>query len=146
LDRLSIAQKSVDKLKLGFKEVLSIDTRQKALDAFNLIYDKSVSGVAVVDEGQLVGNISASDIKNIGAGAELLSRVFLPADEFLKLAPKVTQAVSGPYCVRPDAKFEAVVTQIVLTKSHRIYVINEFEKLIGVISLGDVLQMVVQHL
>lgn len=72
-------KKKIGPLKLGYREVLSVKTNQRAIDAFNLIHKtvnfrmsyysylnflQKVSGVAVLNEQQeLVGNLSASDLK-----------------------------------------------------------------------------------
>eukprot|EP01126_Amoeba_proteus_P040745 TRINITY_DN4363_c0_g1_i13.p1 TRINITY_DN4363_c0_g1~~TRINITY_DN4363_c0_g1_i13.p1 ORF type:complete len:208 (-),score=20.56 TRINITY_DN4363_c0_g1_i13:315-938(-) len=62
-----IANKSVKDLRLGLKEVIQISDSLTLKDAFRVIRENRVSGIAVVDKrGYLVGNVSASDIKIIG--------------------------------------------------------------------------------
>lgn len=49
------------------REVETVSADSKALDAFRMIIDKKVSGLGIVDSrGFLVGNVSASDLKDIG--------------------------------------------------------------------------------
>ena len=47
-----------------------------------------------------------------------------------------------PYCVTPKKNFGDVVAEGVSTKAHRIYVVDEHQNPIGVISLGDVLEAI----
>ena len=50
----------------GKRETLSIEQSKTMIEAFQMISQKLVSGLAVVDDhGQLVGNISASDMRVI---------------------------------------------------------------------------------
>jgi len=125
--------------------VLSIDKTDKAISAFHLLYEKSVSGVAVLDGKDLFGNISATDIKHIGSGAQLMSRLFLPAEEFLKLVPKKVKQLT-PQCIIPSNTLEEVFTNIFVTRFHRMYVVNDSKRPIGVVSLGDILEVIIQHI
>jgi len=89
-----------------------------------------------------VGNISASDLRQIGE-THVLSRLLIPAGHFLELIPKSPDQLPGPHCVRPNANVEEVIEKIVITRSHRIYVVGEETNApIGVISLLDLLAAV----
>jgi len=141
--KFDIASQTVQDLKLGYKEVLSIRSDAKAIEGFNTIYEKKVSGLAVVDgTGKLVGNLSATDMRNVGADINFLSRVFKSTEEFLKLGPKGEQALEKPICCKPTATVGEAVAELVSTKTHRIYVVDDNNVPIGVISLGDVLEAV----
>jgi len=75
--KFDIASQRVQDIKLGYKEVLSIRSDNSAIEGFNIIKEKKVSGLAVVDgSGKLVGNLSATDLRNVGADINLISRVF----------------------------------------------------------------------
>jgi len=60
-----IANKTVGDLRLGIKSVLSLKQSCSMLEAFKIISENGVSGVAVLDDNSSVlrGNVSASDIK-----------------------------------------------------------------------------------
>jgi len=116
---------------------------KKAIDAFNIIHDKRVTGLAVVDQtGRLIGNVSATDLRNIGADINLISRVFKSVEEFLKLGPLGEKALDKPVCCKPSTTFGEVVAEVVATRTHRIYVVDENQLPIGVISLGDILEAI----
>lgn len=52
----------------------------------------------------------------------------------------------GPYCVTSAATVEEVLEKIVHTRAHRVYIINEKNSPVGVISLGDIMGAVLTNL
>lgn len=144
--KFKVFNKTVGKLKLGLKDVFSVKEGDAAVDAFRLIYEKGVSGVAVTDEaGALRGNISASDLREIGYDGSSVESLFLTAGEFVA---RVAEQVSadrpnpGPVAVTTAATVEEVVTKFHEFRTHRVYVVDG-EKTVGVISLVDVIAAVV---
>jgi len=143
-----IMKKTISELNMGLKEVRSIDKKQRAIDAFKIIYENKVTGVAVVDGKDLVGNISTTDVRLMGSNIENLSRLFWPAEEYIRLnqKPAEDQVIPTPYCVVKNSTFEEVVMKLHLTRTHRVYVIDEISKApIGVISLTDLLDALVKN-
>jgi len=64
--KFPISSKRVSDIEGFLKPTLSVKTTQKAFEAFRLICENHVSGIAVVDDqGQLIGNISGSDLRVI---------------------------------------------------------------------------------
>jgi CBS domain-containing protein len=137
--RFPIAYYHISTVKLGQKDVVSVSADTRAIDAFETIHNKKVTGVAVVDSnGKLVDNISASDLKLIGADIEMLSRVFMTVSEFLKLDGKERSLIF----VNKSSTVGEVLEKLVSTKTHRVYVVDDNNKPTGVISLGDILEAV----
>jgi len=134
----SIQGKTIEELQLGLKDVVTTTTDQKTYKAFLLMDSKSVTGVAVLDDqGRLVGNISASDLKRLDFNVELMKRLSVSVAEYCNLGSgEKSQALS----VSPKVTFEEVVSKLVTTRKHRVYVVNDDQKPIGVISQIDVLQ------
>jgi len=140
----TVTRKTVDEMELGLGlgEVVSVPLTALALDAFKLMHSKGVSAVAVVNEkNELVGNISASDLKQIGYDAKMFSKLFLKIDEFMKHIPP-NEFFSGPICVQKGSTFEEVIEKLQLAKVHRLYVVSLDNKPIGVISQQEVLQSI----
>jgi len=136
------AAKTIQDLNIGFVKVLSISSDQPIKDAFQLIKRHKVGAVGVVDnEGKLVGNVSASDLKLIGFDTTLFGKMALP----VKQVYADTSKHSYPICVRPDTKIKKVVTMIVEKTVHRVYIVDEHKKPIGVIGLIDILKLVSQY-
>jgi len=133
-----LADSTVEQLQLGYKEVFTVKEDESAIDAFRRIYDSAVSAVGVVnEEGKLVGNVSASDLKAIGYDGKLLSRLFVPVREFIKeTRPDGISAIS----VTSRATFSQVLDKLITNHIHRVYVVDGDSKPIGVISLLEILQ------
>jgi len=138
--RFPIMHEKISTHKLAYKEVVSVSSDTRAIDAFEVIRSKKVTGVAVVDQsGKLVDNISASDLKLVGADVELLSRVFMSVSEFLKVDnSKERELIFVPTSATIGEVFEKIVSN----KTHRVYVTDESNKPVGIISIGDVLESV----
>jgi len=134
-------QRTVAELRLGYKDVIAVHENDTAAQAFRLISDKRVQGIAVLDANdRLIGNISASDLKVIGHTAKLLPLLLVPLKEFSSfIAPNET--IPGPVTVNPSNTIEEVFFKITVAKVHRAYVVNEQQKLLGVISLLDLLEL-----
>jgi len=136
-----ITNKNVSDLRLGIKQVLSVNISQPIKDAFKLIADNGISGVGVVnDTNELVGNVSASDIKVTGAFCDgSFQKLNTPIKDILG----ETMAKKKPIFVVPSATISEVITIMSKEKIHRIFVVKErSNELIGVISLIDLLNLI----
>jgi 5'-AMP-activated protein kinase regulatory gamma subunit len=138
-----LADKTVEALHLGLGEVFTVTTAQQAIDAFKLIHEKGVSAVGVVnEEGVLVGNISVSDLKSIGYDGRLFARLFTSVPDFINdTQPKGMRVIT----VTPETTFGNTVGKLCDNNIHRVYVVDEHSKPIGVISFLEILQTVVDR-
>jgi len=146
IEKFEIKDKTVDTLKVGNRNLITIDKREKAISAFKLIHDNKVSGIAVIDrvKGTLYGNISASDINQIGEDAGHISRLFLSIEEYLGIV--CGGKAPTPFAVHLSTTFVDVLRQMINRSVHRIYITDAENKPIGVISLTDILVTIVEHL
>eukprot|EP01126_Amoeba_proteus_P040747 TRINITY_DN4363_c0_g1_i3.p1 TRINITY_DN4363_c0_g1~~TRINITY_DN4363_c0_g1_i3.p1 ORF type:complete len:323 (-),score=42.90 TRINITY_DN4363_c0_g1_i3:74-1042(-) len=136
-----IANKSVKDLRLGLKEVIQISDSLTLKDAFRVIRENRVSGIAVVDKrGYLVGNVSASDIKIIGKNFENLNLLEDPVSVWL--SNTVTR--SKPVSVSLTTTVQNVIRTMKVEKVHRVFVTDP--SLVGVISPIDLLELVATHI
>jgi 5'-AMP-activated protein kinase regulatory gamma subunit len=143
-----LATSKVEKLQLGFGQVYAVTPDQRAIDAFKMIKDMRVSGVCVVDHnGIIIGNISASDLKLIGYDGKFISRLLMRVEEFLKLIPRDESIpIQGPICVRGDTTFEEVLAKILITRIHRIYIIDGASlRPSGVISPSEIMKSLLEY-
>jgi CBS domain-containing protein len=120
----------------GGKPPVSCTPEWSALDAFRKLYISDVSAVAVVnDKGDLVGNVSATDVR--GLRAESIETVNKPVLEYLKLH-------SGGHLMHPitadpsRSTVGTVMAQMVAGRVHRVWV-TEHLKPIGVVSMTDIM-------
>eukprot|EP01126_Amoeba_proteus_P056489 TRINITY_DN7101_c0_g1_i3.p1 TRINITY_DN7101_c0_g1~~TRINITY_DN7101_c0_g1_i3.p1 ORF type:complete len:307 (-),score=50.06 TRINITY_DN7101_c0_g1_i3:407-1243(-) len=66
IDSYPIFKNTLEELKIGFRTVLSIHISKNVIVAFEKLKKYKVSGIAVTDDSRrIVGNISASDLKDI---------------------------------------------------------------------------------
>jgi len=129
------------------KDVVNIVDTASASDAFELLDSKRLSGIAVVDEdGKLIGNTSARDIKNavMDAGRtnmelDILSYLAHVRQSQLMLNDKY------PSChVHEDATVAHVVNLLAKTGYHRVFVVDEDMKPVGVVSFADIIKFFIE--
>jgi len=135
--------RTVGELLAGCKPVVSVNIESRAIDAFTLMAEKRISAVAVVDdEGKLISNISARDIRTISTDQRIIQGLFTPIRQFLVNAfeprvgmDEITPSIS---CSIKDT-LGLVIQKLVASKVHRVYVTDAHYMLIGIIALSDVL-------
>jgi len=140
-DSLSMKlQQSILDAKIGHSPVFSAVATAPASLAFELMDNKQVFGLAVVNnEGALVGNISASDIKLFFQSPDfrILS---LPLTDFLSSIRRRDVRTRVPAACEPGtASLASVVGKLAATKMHRLFVCDAERHPTLVISLTDVL-------
>jgi len=117
-------------------KVISIQNNALLLSAFQLIAANRVSAIAVVDNtGTLVGNVSATDFQNISALNFLSLRT--PLQQYLTAAPVTVGA---------DALLLDTIRLLMDNKVHRVYIVNDANNPIGVVSTTDVMNIVSREL
>jgi len=103
-----------------------------------------ITSVAVVDEnGALLSNLSAKDIKVIEPDA-IFTKLYKTCTEFVA-ATRINQYnthLPMIYC-KQESTVEEVIQRLSFMKIHRIYVIDEHRRPINVISLGDILNVLI---
>jgi len=138
-----IGSKTREELHLGSKDVISVKDNQKVIEAFILMVTHKVSGVAVIDDkGQLVGQISASDIKNITNTGEMISRLYDTYHPFRKILEENFKVPKKTITVPASATLYEVLETLVKNKLHRVYVLGNDHQAVGVITLTDILKLV----
>jgi CBS domain-containing protein len=142
-----IKNKPLSEIPELFHYVCTISDDCNTIEAFKLIYTENITGVGVVDKtsGKLVGNISTKDLKGIDLDGKWWSRLFTPANEFLKAMQEQFPHSKRPHGLiyaLPNETLESVLKKISTNKIHRIYIVNneEEKKPIGVAALKDILK------
>lgn len=122
--------------------VLSVKESDLAINAFKLMAEKNVNGIAVVDkDGKLVDNISTRDLKAIGVDAKLFWRLYQSASNFRNNVIHTfgAERPSNPVCLSDMDTLEDAIKILAETKVHRLFIVDENFVPISVISLKDVL-------
>eukprot|EP00658_Telonema_sp_P-2_P078119 TRINITY_DN7239_c0_g1_i10.p2 TRINITY_DN7239_c0_g1~~TRINITY_DN7239_c0_g1_i10.p2 ORF type:complete len:123 (+),score=26.92 TRINITY_DN7239_c0_g1_i10:309-677(+) len=110
-----------------------------AIDGFERMETQSVSGLAVLnDEGQLVGNLSASDLR--GMGRHEFGDLLMSVEDFTLINKDQVQG----YCLPPDATLDCLLQTFKEKRVHRLYVVDERNSPMAVITLTDVMRLLTQ--
>jgi len=130
----ALMKKSVKELNLEEGGVVSVLDTEPLIKAFGAIAETQYTGLAVVNShNKLVGNVSASDLK--GLTLDNFHKLNVPIREFLANAKKV------PIRVKGDALLSEVVAKLAENRIHRVYVVDEEDKLLNVISLTSIMKV-----
>jgi len=115
------------------KQVHSVPTTSTALHAFQIMRLKQINALAVIDpqSGALVGNISDSDLR--GFTHKNLDHLFLPILEFLN----AQGTHRTPVTCAPGNTIRDVITLLLKEKLHRVWVVDDLFKPVGVASMTD---------
>ncbi|MES1912586.1 MAG: hypothetical protein MHM6MM_004837 [Cercozoa sp. M6MM] len=117
------------------KTVFAVKSSQKVLAAFQELYLRRVGGIAVLgDNGELIGNISARDLRSVIGDKAKYPRLFDTVASFCARAPAT---------VTPQDTLLTVVQRMIDHKVHRLYLVDADNKPCGVVSLGDVVALLV---
>jgi len=138
----SLGHKTVEQLSLGTDTVICMSQHACAIHAFYLMSFNKVTAVAVVDSDEkLVANISASDIR--GLTQEKFGMLLLPITEFFA---KLTGAkFKSALSVKKTSKLSDVIHLLMTYKVHRVWLVDDAERPIGLISITDVMKMLVRE-
>lgn len=125
--------------------VVSVKESDLVIEAFYLMRDNKLSGIAVVDEnGKLISSISNSDLRAVVKGKAFQFNACTVL-EFLQRS----RAMDGPN-VRPavvtvtmQTSLYDAMSKLAATGLHRLYVTNPEHDLLGVISLKDILRFLI---
>jgi len=138
--------KPVNQMDRYYEEVVSIHQDGLAIDAFKTLVEKNITGLAVVDnDGKLKENISMKDLKAMSTDTRLFWRLYQTVHNFLLKVRKETHG-DRPHTivtVKPDDTLETVIKKLAEHKIHRVYIVDEQKKPVGVISLKDVLHEII---
>jgi CBS domain-containing protein len=142
--------KPVNDMANVIKQVFSISQDQLAFEAFIQMNKEKVHGLAVVDEKyQVVGAVSVRDLKLI-IEEKVLSYLLEPIKMFLgKLQQDSANSnfprPSEPITVKREDTLGTVLDLLVKHKLHRVFVVDNKKKPIGVVGLKEVLLEIIQN-
>jgi 5'-AMP-activated protein kinase regulatory gamma subunit len=130
-------------------KVQLINMNEFVINAFKKIWERRVSGLAVVnDGGELVTNISASDLKRTHPTpiGPLIHELYQPIKQFHWIRTTVREKVlwgdkprHDPIFIQKTDTLEDAIKQVMEHHIHRVYVVNENKHPVGVVSLSDIL-------
>lgn len=133
-----ISEKSVKELGLGAAAPLLVGESQTVLEALKKLNENSVSALAIVHHhGKLAGNFSATDL--VGLYRNQLPDLLVPLGEYLS---KYSEKSLTPITIRAETSLLEAVQVMFESHIHRVWVIDDEFKPVGVVSLTDVARFI----
>ena len=143
----------------GKKDVVTICVDELAMEAFKLLEEKKVSAVAVVkSDGTIVGEMDSDSVKMIGIQFSMLASPIWTCYELSGEAMQqwnnttAHESRSDDVAPLPDntcslsTSMEDMVKTVVSGHHRRLWVVDDDKKPIGVISLTDLVNAVIDRM
>lgn len=136
-------------------EVLTVKKETALKDAIQILADKKISALPVVEESELVGILSEGDLMWQESGVEtppyimlLDSIIYLqnPARHDKEIHKALGQTVgevmsARPLTIKPHQSVREAARLMHDKKIRRLPVVNDQEQVIGIITQGDIVRM-----
>jgi len=135
---------TVDVLGLGKRSPVILQETDTISHAIQTIFEKKVSSAAIVDaQNKYIGSFCASDLKQFGDRPTV--------EEMLKLTMKdfhsrIKHTGEYPAVAQKSTLCHVVVEKMDQLKIHRIYLVDNHYKPVGVVLLTDVIELFWRHL
>jgi len=119
--------------------VIAVRHTAKTIDALSILCENRVHGVAVVEPmtNKLLANLSASDMR--GMRREDLGLFDKTVMEFLESVNVKRGGVKSPVWCPLHSTLLQVITSMASQNVHRVYIANEKQQAIGVVSVSDIM-------
>jgi len=124
---------------------ITVNRKLRALEALKVIMDNKIQGLGVVDDdGRLVGSFSASDLKFMTA--ETFPYLIHSVEQFIGMMRARLQGsvdpvpMPPPIDCKPTHSLWHVVNKLVKNHVHRVFVVDDDKKPIGVVTLTNVIE------
>ena len=124
--------KVMDVLKSKDSNIWSITSQETTYKALEIMADKDIGALLVIDEGQLVGVFSERDYAR---------KVILKGKSSKET--KVGDLMSSPaFSINPEKSIEECMALITASRCRHLPVIED-GKLVGIVSIGDVVNAII---
>jgi CBS domain-containing protein len=136
------------------KNVLSITKYESIVQVANILSEKNISGLPVVDkENKVIGIITQADILSmVGVSREhtfkdLLKYMLGEPLRERKIGDHVGDIMTSPaFTIKPDANIAEAVRIMTEKRIRRLTVVDDKSTLIGIITRADILKAVILKL
>jgi CBS-domain-containing membrane protein len=129
--------------ELGFPpvQVLKVPAHVAALDAFHLIAEHNVSGVAVIDdEGRLLAVVEDADLKRMTASK--IQDLTLPVVEYLAKQRRGVKGADWNFAASLDDTVQQTLKNFSEQHVHRLFITNEAGKPCNMVSVTDIINFI----
>lgn len=134
---LTFFHKTITDLKIGtFDDIFSVTEETTIKTAFQLLLEKDISALPILDENGILIDVYAKyEVLNL-VSEKLYSNLSLTIGEVRNKKKDWEEKIQK--CRSSITLYEALEV-IVRTESHRLLLVNKEDKLIGIVSLSDIL-------
>ncbi|XP_047136471.1 5'-AMP-activated protein kinase subunit gamma-1-like isoform X1 [Hydra vulgaris] len=131
---------SLQELGIGSYNVIKIHPWTTVIEALHIFHQKRVSALPIVDEkNHCVDIYSKFDVINLAA-----ERTYNNLDVTVQEALEHRQeGFEGVHKCLPTESLYVIIDRIANAQVHRLVVVDEFNKILGVVSLSDILRFIV---
>eukprot|EP00300_Choanocystis_sp_HF-7_P009225 c16326_g1_i1.p1 GENE.c16326_g1_i1~~c16326_g1_i1.p1 ORF type:complete len:329 (+),score=72.34 c16326_g1_i1:101-1087(+) len=147
-ESIDLSKLSVKDFGMVFGRVISVKQTAQFSEALALFTENNISALAVVNSaGQLVYNLSATDIRQIVEYPilyEVVKRSRATVGEFFECLRESDLPVKQPITCTKETTVQELVLMMSANKIHRLYVVNDQNKPVGVVTILDVLAQLVE--
>jgi len=121
-----------DVLKTKDSNIWSVSPQETAYNALEIMADKNIGALLVIDEGQIVGVFSERDYAR---------KVILKGKSSKET--NVGELMSSPvFSINPEKSIEECMALMTASRSRHLPVIED-GKLVGIVSIGDVVNAII---
>jgi predicted transcriptional regulator len=156
--------KKIADLKFKTDKVVTIPKNMRAIDGFLLMHAENVSSIGIIDGHRVVGNLSASDLKvrvfhlflfffsffadrpvyQLLASEELSKLLLLVGDFINEIRSRAGKRPDFLIACDPNSDFKASLEDMMNNHVHRMFLLDNEEKPLGILSLTDVIREMAQ--
>jgi len=160
-----VLNEKLNEQKFGYKEVICIGEEEPVKKAFAIIIEKGLSAVGVTnDEYELFSCITTKDVRLFesieSAAIQRLSQsarkrrgtllMELSAADFISHARKISDGYGAArpsvIVVTPNTEMKTVIGKLAAAKVHRVFIVDDKRRPLGVISVSDIVTRLVDEL
>jgi CBS domain-containing protein len=124
--------KVMDVLKTKDNNIWSVSPEETAYNALEIMADKNIGALLVIDEGKIVGVFSERDYAR---------KVILKGKSSKET--KVGELMSSPvFSINPEKSIEECMALMTASRNRHLPVIED-GKLVGIVSIGDVVNAII---
>jgi CBS domain-containing protein len=136
-----IGQKKVSELGLGLKPVIHLTKKAPVSLVVKTMQEQGVSAIALTEnDGKLGGTFSATDLKTLAN--EKFPSFALNVEDFLA---EHSPNSLNPIVCRGDTTLEDVCKEMIASHVHRLWVVDNDYKAVGVVSMTDIMKCICDY-
>ncbi|KAJ3367619.1 cell separation during budding [Kappamyces sp. JEL0680] len=143
-------QRSVKEANVIKTNVVTIEPQASVTEALYLMETEKISSVAITTGKHLLGSISLSDVKHILSERIGWKKLFEHCDVFFKQVrlsqsnERMGQAIIPNYTIDEQTTVITALEKMVATRAHRIWVVDDDNNLVGLVSLSAIIPLLLK--